>query len=88
MNNYREKLINSIVYCSILCIPLIYFLVIYFYQYIFGNLLISYLAIDPITVSILMTVVLSLSKPIGGVTFALVFWKISKTVGYEKNLKT
>ena len=88
MNNYREKLMNSIVYWSILCIPLIYFLVIYFYQYIFGNLLISYLAIDPITVSILMTTVLSLSKPIGGVTFAFVFWKISKTVGYEKNLKT
>jgi hypothetical protein len=87
MNNYREKLINSIVYWSILSIPLIYFLVIYFYQYIFGNLLISYLAIDPITVSILMTAFLSLSKPIGGATFALVFWKISKTVGYEKNLK-
>src|SRR5215831_10914374 len=59
-----------------------------FYQYIFGNLLISYLAINPITVSILMTAFLSLSEPIGGVTFAFVFWKISKTVGYEKNLKT
>jgi hypothetical protein len=87
MNNYREKLINSIVYWIILSIPLIYFLVIYFYQFIFGNLLISYLAVDPITVSILLTAFLSLSKPIGGVTFALVFWKISKSVGYEKNLK-
>jgi hypothetical protein len=87
MNNYREKLISSIVYWSILSIPLIYLLIIYFYQYIFDNLLISYLAIDPITVSILMTAFLSLSKPIGGVTFALVFWKISKSVGYEKNLK-
>jgi hypothetical protein len=87
MNNYREKLINSMVYWVILSIPLIYFLVIYFYQYIFGSLLISYLAVDPITVSILMTAFLSLSKPIGGVIFALVFWKISKTVGYEKNLK-
>ena len=64
-----------------------YTLVIYFYQFIFGNLLISYLAVDPITVSILLTAFLSLSKPIGGVTFALVFWKISKSVGYEKNLK-
>jgi hypothetical protein len=70
-----------------LSIPLIYFLVIYFYQFIFGSLLISYLAVDPITVSILLTAFLSLSKPIGGVTFALVFWKISKSVGYEKNLK-
>lgn len=87
MNNYREKLINSIGYWIILSIPLIYFLVIYFYQFIFGSLLISYLAVDPVTVSILLTAFLSLSKPIGGLTFALVFWKISKTIGYEKNLK-
>jgi hypothetical protein len=87
MNNYREKLINSIVYWIILSIPLIYFLINYFYQFIFGNLLISYLAVDPITVSVLLTAFLSLSKPIGGVIFALVFWKISKTVGYEKKLK-
>jgi hypothetical protein len=87
MNNYREKLISSIVNWIILSIPLIYFLIIYFYQFIFGNLLISYLAVDPITVSIMLTAFLSLSKPIGGITFTLVFWKISKTVGYEKNLK-
>jgi len=87
MYNYRNKLINSIVYWTVLSIPLIYFLVIYFYQFIFGNLLISYLAVDPITVSILLTAFLSLSKPIGGVTFALAFWKISQSVGYEKNLK-
>jgi hypothetical protein len=87
MNNYREKLINSIVYWVILSIPLIYFIVIYFYLFIFSNLLISDLAVDPITVSIILTAFLSLSKPIGGITFALVFWKISKSVGYEKNLK-
>ena len=87
MYNYRNKLINSIVYWTVLSIPLIYFLVIYFYQFIFGNLLSSYLAVDPITVSILLTAFLSLSKPIGGVTFALAFWKISQSVGYEKNLK-
>ena len=88
MNNYREKLINSIVYWSIFSIPLIYFLIIYFYQFIFGNLLISYLAVDPITVSIILTGFLSLSKPIGGVSFALVFWKISRSIRYEKNIKT
>lgn len=35
-----------------------------------------------------MTAFLSLSKPIGGLTFALAFWKLAKNIGYEKNLKT
>ena len=48
----------------------------------------SYLTIDPITVSIILTAFLSLSKPIGGLTFAVAFWKISKITSYEKNIKT
>jgi hypothetical protein len=50
--------------------------------------MISYLTIDPISVSIILTSFLSLSKPIGGLTFAVAFWKISKIISYEKNLKT
>ncbi|MGB6674562.1 MAG: hypothetical protein WBE34_19200 [Candidatus Nitrosopolaris sp.] len=37
MNNYREKLANSIIYWIILSIPLVYFLITYFYQYILSN---------------------------------------------------
>jgi hypothetical protein len=88
MNYYREKLINIIVYWILLSIPLLYFLINYIYQYIFTGILISYLTIDPITVSILLTTFLSLSKPIGGLTFAAVFWNISKIVNYEKNIKS
>ena len=88
MNYYREKLINVIAYWILLSIPLVYFLINYIYQIIFTNILISYLTIDPITVSIILTTFLSLSKPIGGLTFAAVFWNISKTVGYEKNIKS
>ena len=69
-------------------IPLLYFLVNYFYIYILSTILQSYLAIDPITVSIILTAFLTLSKPIGGLTFAIAFWKIAKTVSYEKNVKT
>ena len=87
MNYYREKLINAIVYWIILSIPLVYFLVNYLYKFILANILISYLTIDPITVSIILTTFLSLSKPIGGLTFAVAFWKISKIVSYEKNIK-
>jgi hypothetical protein len=88
MNNYREKLANALIYWIILCLPHIYFLITYFYQFIFSNILISYLEIDPITVSIALGAFLSLSKPVGGVFFAVAFWKISRTISYEKNIKT
>jgi hypothetical protein len=45
-------------------------------------------AIDPITVSIIMSAFLSLSKPIGGPLFGIAFWNISKVVSYERNIKT
>ena len=44
--------------------------------------------IDPITVSIVLGTFLSLSKPIGGLIFGVAFWKISRIVSYEKNIRT
>jgi hypothetical protein len=89
MNYYRDKLIiNAIVYWLILSIPLFYFLLNYLYKFILTNILASYLTSDPITVAIIFTTFLSLSKPIGGLTFAIAFWKISNIVSYEKNIKT
>jgi hypothetical protein len=88
MTRYREKLISAIIYWIILAIPLFYFFVNYFYQLIFADVLISYLTIDPITVSVALTAFLSLSKPIGGLTFAVAFWKISNIISYEKNVRT
>ncbi|HZD81367.1 MAG TPA: hypothetical protein VE076_00700 [Nitrososphaeraceae archaeon] len=88
MNYYRERLIKAIVYWVILSIPLVYFVITYFYQFILAKILISYLAIDPITVSIVLGAFLPLSKPIGGLVFAVAFWKISRIVSYEKNIRT
>jgi hypothetical protein len=88
MNYYREKLINAIVYWVILSIPLVYFIITYFYQYILGGLLSSYLQIDPVTVSIILGGFLALSKPIGGILFGIVFWRLSRIVSYEKRIKT
>jgi hypothetical protein len=88
MNNYREKLINAIVYWVILSIPFVYFVVTYFYQYFIGGMLTSYLANDPVTVSIILGAFLSLSKPIGGLVFGIAFWKISTIVSYEKRIRT
>src|SRR4029079_14007850 len=88
MSSYRDELISSIIYWIILSIPLAYFLITYFYQYILGNMLISYLEADPVTVSIILGTFLSLSKPIGGLIFGLAFWNISKIISYERNIKT
>jgi hypothetical protein len=88
MNYYRERLINAIVYWVILSVPLVYFVITYFYQYILGNILNSSLAIDPVSVSIILGAFLALSKPIGGFLFGLVFWNISRIIGYERNIKT
>jgi len=88
MNNYREKLINAIAYWIVLSIPLVYFTITYFYQYILGRILTSFLQIDPVTVSIVLGTFLALSKPIGGLLFGIVFWKISRIIGYERKIKT
>jgi hypothetical protein len=88
MKDYRSKLINAFTYWIILSLPLIYFLLSTFYKLILTGVLIQYLTVDPITVSITLTAVLSLSKPIGGLTFGIVFWKISRTLSYERNIQT
>jgi len=88
MNYYREKLINALVYWVILSVPFVYFIITYFYQYILGNILYSFLEINPVSVSIILGAFLALSKPIGGLLFGLVFWNISRIIGYERNIKT
>jgi len=88
MNYYREKLINAIVYWVILSITLVYFIITFFYQFILGRILVSFLEIDPVSVSIILGAFLALSKPIGGLLFGVVFWNISRIIGYERNIKT
>jgi hypothetical protein len=88
MNYYREKLVNAVIYWLILGLTLVYFLITYFYQFFLAKMLISYLVIDPITVSIILSAFLSLSKPIGGLLFGAAFWNISKIISYERNIRT
>jgi hypothetical protein len=87
MSSYREKLIGSVKYWIILLLPLVYFLMTYFYQFFLSNLLVSYFQNDPVTVSIIVSAFLSLSKPIGGLIFAAAFWNMSRVVGYERKMK-
>ena len=88
MNSYREKRFNTVAFWILLSLPLVYFIVTYFYQFILARTLISYLEVDPVTVSIILSAFLSFSRPIGGLLFAIAFWNISKAVSYERNIKT
>jgi hypothetical protein len=88
MKNYKDKLIHALTYWAILFLPLIYYSISFSYRFIFGNFLTDYLTIDPLTVSIVLTAFLSLSRPVGGLTFGVVFWRISKRVRYEKKIRT
>ena len=60
----------------------------YFYQFTLSTLLISYIEVDPVSVSILIGAFLSLSKPIGGLVLSAAFWNISRTVKYGKRVRS
>lgn len=88
MTSYREKLINAITYWVIMLIPLVYFIITYFYQFILGSTLNTILESDPVTFSIILVAFLSLGRPIGGLIFAIALWNTARTISYEKNIKT
>ena len=88
LNRYKNNLLHTLIYVTIISLPLIYYLISSFYELIFGKLLVSFLMTDPITISVILTLFLTLSKPIGGLTFGLAFWQAAKTIGYEKTIKT
>jgi len=87
MNSYREKLIRSVTYWIILVLPLVYFLITNFYLSFLNNALSSYFQNDPVTGTMLVSAILALSKPIGGLIFAIAFWNISRRVSYEKKMQ-
>ena len=86
-NSYREKLIRSVTHWILLILPLVYFLVAYFYQFFLSNVLTYYFQNDPSTVSVLVSAFLTLSKPIGGMMFAFAFWNMSRGISYERKMK-
>jgi hypothetical protein len=69
-------------------LPLVYFIITYFYQIILGGALNPFLAMDPVTFSIVLVAFLSLSKPIGGLMFGIAFWNTASVVSYEKKIRS
>ena len=88
MRNYKDNFIRAIAFWAILSLPLIYYSSNFLYPLIFGSILSDYLTIDPLTISIMLTTFVSLARPIGGMTFGVVFWKISRHLSYEKKIRT
>ncbi|WP_148686377.1 hypothetical protein [Candidatus Nitrosocosmicus hydrocola] len=88
MKNYKEKIWHTVRYWSLLSLPLLYFLFNYFYDIIIEGFLKSLSINNAISIAIFLTIFLSLSKPIGGLTFGFLFWKLSTYLRYEKNLQT
>lgn len=87
MHTAKDQLVKEIRYWSILVIPLVYFLISYFAQDIFSSLMFPFLRSDPVFVSLILTSFFILSKPIGGLIFGVLFWRISHLVRFEKNLQ-
>jgi hypothetical protein len=88
MTGYREKIFSVITYWIIMLIPLVYFIITYFYQLILGSTLGPFLESDPVTFSIVIVAFVSLSKPIGGLIFGIGFWNTARAVSYEKKIRT
>ncbi len=83
----KDPLVKVFQNWGILSIPIIYFLFSYFVEDIFTVLFFSFLQSDPINFSLILTSINILNKPIGGLIFGLVFWRISKLIRFEKTLR-
>jgi hypothetical protein len=80
LRHYSHKL-GRIKYWIIVAIPLAYFLsqFVTFFLNIFQPLLQA----DPIFFSILVTLLFTLSKPIGGILFGVAFWIVARSISHN-----
>jgi hypothetical protein len=88
INNYKDHPKRTIVLFIIISIPLAYFLLIQFSPILSYTLLFNYLNVDPILVSILLTLSQSIGQPIAGLIFVILFLNISRIISYERDLGT
>lgn len=87
MRSAKDRFVKEIRFWIIICIPLVYFLFSYFAQDIFGAILFPFIRTDPILISLILTSIFILSKPVGGVIFGLLFWRTSRQVSFDKILR-
>lgn len=87
MRTAKDRFVKEVQYWIILSTPLVYFLLSYFAQDLFGTVLFPLIRSDPILISLALTTIFILSKPIGGIIFGLLFWRISRLVSFDKILR-
>ena len=75
LHHYSNRL-GRIKYWILVSSPLLYFLIQF--QPLFLYLFSSYMLTDPISFSIVYTIIFSASKPVGGLLFAPAFWSIAR----------
>jgi hypothetical protein len=83
----RDELVRKLRHLIMPTLLLVYFLFSYFSQDIFTPILVPLLQSDPVLLSTILLLIFTLIKPVGGIIFGIAFWKISKTVDYEKTLQ-
>lgn len=86
VTTYRKKSLRNIIFLMVLLLPLIYFGTNYVIKYYITDIFNSFAIVGPFILSVSLIVVFSLSYPIGGITFGLLFWRTSKAVSYEKDV--
>jgi hypothetical protein len=81
MRHYSHKL-GIIKYWAILTTPLAYFLSQFFALVL--NAFAPFTQVDPTQVNIVVTLLFTLSKPIGGILFGIPFWIMARSIGKDK----
>ena len=79
--SYRASRIGKTKYWIIVCLPLLYFLS----QFIslFASGFASSFFSDPVAYGIVLTLIFTFSKLVGGIMFGFAFWTMSKTISAE-----
>lgn len=87
MHKTTDRFAKEVRYWVVLSMPLVYFLLAYFAQDIFGTILYPFISSDPVFFSLILSTIFIISKPVGGVIFGLLFWRISKLVSFDRTLR-
>ena len=82
--HYSNRL-GRVKYWIILAIPLVYFLSQF--AAFFLNIFQPLLQADPVFYTVLVTLLFTLSKPIGGILFGIAFWTMARSISHSSRVR-
>ena len=86
MYNHNDKKVKKIIFWIVISIPIIYYIISYFYQFILIDFF-NYLNTDSTFISISYNSFLTISGPLEGLAFTMLFLKLSKNFKQNKNIR-